>query len=207
MQPPGGDRTLIQACDLDGATPLHVAARENRVELVAWLLKRRANVRKKDLRGLTPLDHAALAADPRNDGAQRFPGVAAMLLGHGAELTVRAAVALGDGLRVRQLIEADPDLLGQISRNGGLLTLAVKHRQPEIAQFLLDLAQTWTIDRAGQDIGETQQQFSNRLSVSLPTVGNWETTTPPRTFEALTMLATVATEAGRRDLERFLRRS
>src|SRR5580658_6325869 len=98
------DRTLIQACDRDGATPLHVAARENRVELVAWLLEGRANVRKKDPNGLSPLDHAALAADPRNEGAERFPRVAALLLERGAELTVRAAVALGDDLRVRQLI-------------------------------------------------------------------------------------------------------
>jgi ankyrin repeat protein len=133
------DRTLIQACDRDGATPLHLAARANSVALVAWLLERRANVRKKDSRDLTPLDHAALAADPRNDRAERFQGVAAMLLERGAELTARAAVALGDGLRVRQLIEAEPDLLRQISSNGGLLALAVKHRQLAIAQLLLDL--------------------------------------------------------------------
>ena len=133
------DRTLIQACDQDGATPLHVAARENRVEMVAWLLERRANVRKKDPNGLTPLDHAALAADPRNDHAKRFPHVAAMLVEHGAELTVHAAVALGDDLRVRQLIEAEPDLIHRISSNGGLLTLAVNHRQLEMAQLLLDL--------------------------------------------------------------------
>jgi ankyrin repeat protein len=133
------DRTLIHACDRDGATPLHVAARKSSVELVAWLLKRRANVHKKDPDGLTPLDHAALAADPRNDRVKQFPRIATMLLEHGAELTVRAAVALGDGLRVRQFIEADPDLLRQISGNGGLLTLAVNHRQLEMAQLLLDL--------------------------------------------------------------------
>jgi ankyrin repeat protein len=133
------DRTLIQACDRDGSTPLHGAARANSVGLVAWLLERRANTGKKDPNGLTPLDHAALAADPRNDRAERFPRVAAMLLEHGAELTVRAAVALGDGLRVRQLIEAEPNLLGQISGNGGLLTLAVNHGQPGMVQLLLDL--------------------------------------------------------------------
>jgi len=133
------DRSLIQACDRNGANPLHVAARETNEELVAWLLGRRANVRKKDSRGLTPLDHAALAADPRNDRAKCFPRIAAMLLEHGAELTVRAAVALGGGVRVRQYIEAEPDLLRQIDSGGGLLTLAVKHRQLAMAQLLLDL--------------------------------------------------------------------
>ncbi|MDX6459896.1 MAG: hypothetical protein QOE55_3593 [Acidobacteriaceae bacterium] len=33
------DRTLIHACDHDGMTPLHVAARRCRIELVAWLLR------------------------------------------------------------------------------------------------------------------------------------------------------------------------
>jgi len=133
------DRTLIQACDRDGATPLHIAARQHRLQLIAWLLERRANVRKKDPNGLTPLDHAALAADPRNDRAAKFPQVASKLLVRGAELTVRAAIALGDGPRVRQFIEAEPDLLRQISSNGGLLTLAVNHRKVDIVELLLDL--------------------------------------------------------------------
>ena len=133
------DHTLIQACDRDGLTPLHAAARQHRVELIAWLLARRANVRKKDPNGLTPLDYAALAADPRNHRAEHFPRIAVMLLEHGADLTVRAAVALGDGPRVRRLIEAEPDLLRQISSSGGLLTLAVNHRQPATVQLLLDL--------------------------------------------------------------------
>lgn len=133
------DRSLIHACDRDGAAALHVAAQQNNTELVAWLLKRRANVRKLDLNGFTPLDRAALAADPRNQHAQRFASVAQTLLEHGAELTIRGAVALGDGPRVRQLIQADPDVLRQISSNGGLLTLAVNHGQLEMVQLLLHL--------------------------------------------------------------------
>ena len=62
-----------------------------------------------------------------------------MLIEHGAELTLRAAVALGDGTVVRQHIEAEPDLLRQIGSSGGLLTLAVNHRKFGIVQLLLDL--------------------------------------------------------------------
>jgi ankyrin repeat protein len=132
------DRTLIQACDRDGLTPLHVAARASSVALVEWLLSKRASVRKKDPNGFTPLDHAALAVDPRTDRAERFPKVAAMLLEDGSELTLLAAVALGEGLRVRQLIENAPNLLRE-TMGCGLLTLAVKHRQYAMAQLLLDL--------------------------------------------------------------------
>jgi len=133
------DRTLIQACDRNGATPLHVAARGGRAQLVAWLLQRRASVRKKDPHDLTPLDYAVLGVDPRNDRAAQFGKIAALLIGQGAVLTVRGAVALGDAERVRELILAAPQLLREISGDGGLLTLAVKHGQLATAELLLDL--------------------------------------------------------------------
>jgi ankyrin repeat protein len=133
------DPSLINACDRDGATPLHIAAEENNAELVAWLLELRANPRKQDARGLTPLDRAALAAHPRNENAKRFPAIARLLLERGAEVTIRAAVALGDAPRVRDLVNADPALLRQIGPGGGLLTLAVNHGQVEIIGTLLDL--------------------------------------------------------------------
>jgi ankyrin repeat protein len=133
------DGSLIHACDRKGRTPLHIAAMEGDEEMVAWLLERRADPRKEDVRGLTALDLAALATDPRNDGAQLFPAVAKRLLGGGAELTIRGAVALADAVRVQELIQADPGLLRKVDRNGGLLTLAVKHGHVEMARLLLDL--------------------------------------------------------------------
>ena len=133
------DLSLIHACDRDGASPLHVAAEHTNAELVAWLLDRHANVHKKDLRGLTALDRAALSAGPRNDIARRFPTVARLLLDHGAEITIRAAVALGDESRIRELVSADPDLLRQIGQGGGLVSLAVNHGKLEIVRLLLDL--------------------------------------------------------------------
>jgi len=133
------DLSLIQACDRDGATPLHIAAQATNAELVEWLLKRRANVRKQDLHGLTALDRAALSADPRNENAKRFPAVARLLLEHGADLTIRGAVALADVPRIRALVSADPLLLRQIGPQCGLLTLAVNHGHLEIVRLLLDL--------------------------------------------------------------------
>ena len=133
------DLSLIQACDRDGASPLHIAAEHSNIELVAWLLERRANVHKKDVRGLTALDRAAIAAGPRNNSAEQFPMIAKLLLQHGAELTIRAAVSLADEPRIRELIAADPDLLRHIGPGGGLLSLAVNHGHLEVVRILLDL--------------------------------------------------------------------
>jgi ankyrin repeat protein len=124
------DPSLIQACDRNGATPLHIAAEEGDVELVSWLLERRAKVDKRDLRDHTPLDCAALAA------CERFSEVARLLMDHGAEVTLMGAVALGDTSRVRQ---AERAALRRVRGDGGLLTLAVHHGQLEIVRLLLDL--------------------------------------------------------------------
>lgn len=133
------DRSLIHACDQNGATPLHIATEEANAELVSWLLERGADIRKQDLNGLTALDRAALAADPRNQNARLFPTVARLLLDRGADLTVRAAVALGDVPRIQELIQAAPELLQQVGSSGGLLSLAVIHGQIEAVRLLLDL--------------------------------------------------------------------
>jgi ankyrin repeat protein len=133
------DGSLIQACDREGGTPLHIAAQETNEQMVEWLLQRRANVRKRDIYDKTPLDRAAEAADPRNDNARSYPAIARLLLDHGAELTIQAAVALGDAPRVNELAQADPSVLRRIGRNGGLLTLAVNHEQIEMVRLLLDL--------------------------------------------------------------------
>jgi ankyrin repeat protein len=131
--------SLIHACDLDGGTPLHIAAHQTDEEMVAWLLARHADPRKRDVHGLTAVDRAALAADPRNDRAKSFPSVAKRLLEHGAEMTIHAAVALADAPGIRQLIHTDPGLLRKINPGGGLVTLAVNHGHLEIVRLLLDL--------------------------------------------------------------------
>jgi len=134
------DESLIRACDRDGATPLHAAAQEMNEEMVAWLLAKHANARKQDLKGWTPIDRAALAADPRHGDATLFPAVARRLLAHGADMTIRAAVALADAERVRELVTADPGVLREIRwQTGGLLTLAVKHGNIDMVRLLLEL--------------------------------------------------------------------
>jgi ankyrin repeat protein len=134
------DGSLIQACDRNGRSPLHVAAQETNEAMVAWLLSRGANARKQDVQGMTPLDCAALAADPRNEHAKGFPAVAKQLREHGAEVTIRAAVAMADVLRIRELVSKNPAVVREIdSASGGLLSLAVNHGHLEIVRLLLDL--------------------------------------------------------------------
>ena len=134
------DSSMVRACDRDGRSPLHIAAEETNLEMVDWLLNHDANPRKQDSHGLTPLDRAALAVDPRDASGEQFPAIAKRLLFGGADLTIRGAVAIGDSGRVRELVGREPALLRELrGAHGGLLTLAVNHQQLEMLRLLLDL--------------------------------------------------------------------
>jgi ankyrin repeat protein len=120
----------------DGAMLLHLFAGSANQRLTAWLLGhgtpgRDPDVNARGPRGFTALDHAARA------GSKGEP-VAKMLLAHGAEMTARGAVALGDSdwLRARYaegVLENPPNW-----PDDGLLTIAVKNDRPEILKLLLD---------------------------------------------------------------------
>lgn len=120
---------------LRGWTPLHVAARGLNARIVAWLLDHGADVMARGWHDQTPLDLAAYSSG--EDSSKRFAAVAVLLRGRGAELTARAAVALGEGnwLRARH---AEGALINAIEDSGGLLRIAASHNRPEILALLLD---------------------------------------------------------------------
>jgi ankyrin repeat protein len=130
------DPSLIQACDREGWTPLHVASAVRSPDLVAWLLERGADADRRGKDDRTPLDLAAGGRRPIDAG--QFAAVAEMLRRAGAALTACAAVALGetDWLRARH---AEGNLVNPITwEAGGLLTVAVRHDRPDILVLLLD---------------------------------------------------------------------
>lgn len=98
------------------------------------------------LRELVERDSSALAA---RDGQGLSPVLRAryawrtdlldVLLAAGPELDVFEAAAVGDGARVRELVEADPALAGAWGPDGfTALQLACYFGQPEAARYLLD---------------------------------------------------------------------
>ena len=111
----GSDSSLIGACDVKGATPLHGAAGAHDPDLVAWLLCHGASVNARNADGETALDHAALFAGwsandrffPFLENARvepaRFQETVQQLRSRGAELTPRAAVAIGDEKAVLEM--------------------------------------------------------------------------------------------------------
>jgi ankyrin repeat protein len=52
---------------------------------------------------------------------------------------ITEAIEEGNIVQVREIVQANPDLLRQIEQNGGLLTQAVNHGQIEIVRLLLDM--------------------------------------------------------------------
>jgi ankyrin repeat protein len=127
---------LIRSChSVFGWTPLHVAARTLNTQLVTWLLERGADAAAPGWHNITPLDMAANFSDA--DTANEFAAVAALLRNRGAELTPRAAAALGDAqwLRARH---GEGTLTNPIEDSGGLLRIAASHNRADILALLLD---------------------------------------------------------------------
>lgn len=158
------DPALIGSCDLYGVTPLHLAAFKHDPVLVGWLLDHdasagalasRSDPRCDDLpkSGKTPLDFAAIVAGWAPKGIAsffyfmenvhvdpaRFYEMAHLLLENGAELTPRAAVALGDREAVLRL-HREGRLPNEIHIfRGGLLGIAVRVNRLDLVATLLDL--------------------------------------------------------------------
>lgn len=158
------DPALIGACDVDGVTPLHLAAWRHDSALVRWLLDHGASPHALALcaepvqrepadSGKTPLDFAAIVAGWAS-GANTCPAAflenaalepalfhetARLLLERGAELTPRAAVALGDREHVLRL-KREGRLAQEIHKfRGGLIAVAVRVNRRDLVATLLDL--------------------------------------------------------------------
>ena len=130
----------INAKGQHGWTALHWTAlcpsikeeqRRSRVEL---LLARGAQINAKDDSGMTPLHHAAWGTGLAN-GAE----IVQTLIAHGAEVDILAATLLGDGDRVRGLLEKNPASVEAGFVNGGppALYYAALHGRDEVAKELI----------------------------------------------------------------------
>lgn len=133
---------LMKQCDRDGGTPLHVACAAANADMVDWLCDRRADARKPDIAGLTPMDRAVhgvtLRAQQRREPALR---ILQRLQQRGCDTTPLGAAALADTDTLRRLHEQRSTLLTTCFNwlSGGLLTAAVKFGQIESVRCLLDL--------------------------------------------------------------------
>lgn len=134
------DAALAIRGDREGRTPLHRAVLTGRTDLVGFLLDSGADVNAvQACEGFysayryQPIDLALFWRD-RNDYA-----MAGYLLGRGARHTIAVAAALGNTERVRELLDADPDLAGDAQPFGRRpLTAAAARGRTDIVRLLLE---------------------------------------------------------------------
>ncbi len=134
--------SLTNACDREGGTALYVACEEAALPVVEWLLDHRANPRKKNLKGCTPLEAAVLRVGWKERArTASFPEVAQRILSRGAAPSPLVAAALGDLEELRLCDRIDPTGMREMHRvfRSGLLSVAVTFGQLEALKLLLDL--------------------------------------------------------------------
>ncbi len=133
---------LMKQCDLDGATPLHLAAETADEALVGWLCDHRADARKVDAAGDTPMDRAVKETGwfkrERVEPARR---VMRRLRERGAAWTPLGAAAMGEIEALQRMHREQPGSLteGFTWNRGGVLSAAVVFDQIEAVGALLDL--------------------------------------------------------------------
>ena len=133
----------------DATSPLTIATERGYDDIIAIMreeeqrrqhAERGVEQRPRGGAGQTSLDAAAYWSGlsvEEGGSAHEFAAVADLLLKDGAELTARAAVALGNAewLRARR---AEGTLINRIEEAGGLLRIAVSHNRSEILALLLE---------------------------------------------------------------------
>ena len=128
--------SLIHKSDSQGGmTALHWASANLWDRLSTWLIERGADVSARNTTGQTPLDLVGSEDEIRSpDRSRLIAKLGGLLLGRGAERTVRWAIATGDAdsLRTRHTE-------GSLANLRGLVTHAVKSERPDMLTLLLDL--------------------------------------------------------------------
>lgn len=133
-----GNLELVNAVMRGGLTPLHAAAGFRNERLVVWLLEHGAEVNRTGPGEKTPLDQAVGGSWHVKGNQEQFVAVAGLLRAGGAELTVRAAVALNEAAWL-QARHGEGKLTNPIEAWGGLLSVAAMHDRAEMLTLLLDL--------------------------------------------------------------------
>lgn len=132
---------LVNACDDNGDTAMHHAARHGHAGLVQALLHLDADAGKANLEGRTPLElaveHTAVPDRRRAEGCFMAAGI---LMTAGAPRSLRTNVMLGDLEAVRRIADSHPDLfVPDVESESHLLGDAVKHNRFDMVKLLLDL--------------------------------------------------------------------
>jgi len=136
--------SLIRAPEpRSGMTALHLAAANLWDRVGAWLIERGADVGARTTTGHTPLDLVGCEDETRSPDRSRLSTkIVGLLLGRGAERTIRWAIANGDAdwLRTRHREG------GLTSQQGppnaaqhGFVTHAVQSERPDMLALLLEL--------------------------------------------------------------------
>jgi cytohesin len=112
---------------------LHIAAREGHKEIVELLLAKGVDVNAKDKEGKTPLDAAIYGKNPQTADLLRKHGGKS-----GAEISIQAAVAVGNIEAVKQHLAAGSDVNAKNSDDWTPLQIAADKGHKEIAELLID---------------------------------------------------------------------
>ncbi|KAJ3190223.1 hypothetical protein HDU85_000516 [Gaertneriomyces sp. JEL0708] len=175
---------LISVGDYDGRTPLHIAASENAMTAVEFLLLHGANVHLRDRFGHSPLYDALRCRNAESAHLLRQAGA------HFGEdelemccVRMISAVSKGDLDMVKLLVECGADLNRSVVDGRTALHVAAKHGSVYIVQYIIAHALQVAVVQNGSSVGPSNNSggVSGALPLTPPvTAGNPFTLSPLR---------------------------
>ena len=129
---------------IEGLTPLHLAAKYGKIEIVAELIRRGANVNLRTVDGWTPLHYALFTGSA---------ATAPALVAGGAELDAFIAAALGDLPALEDLYRRDQLIVAATFGTDGWTALhcAAARGQTEVVRWLIERGAA--VDASPEDNG------------------------------------------------------
>ncbi|MDD5326918.1 MAG: ankyrin repeat domain-containing protein [Phycisphaerae bacterium] len=121
----------VNAKNLHGQTPLHMASYHGYLDMTELLIAKGADVNAKDNSGTTPLSIAA---------SENHKDIENILIAKGAKVDIFTASATGDIERVRDFLRNDPNMVNatQGDYNTTPLHYATSSGQIEMVKFLIE---------------------------------------------------------------------
>lgn len=140
----------LRAKDRQGRTTVHHAAVAGKPEILHWLVKLGIVLHDLDNSGRTALQLGTKGIHPTDKSTANRLEAAWILVRHGVTVDLLSAAVIGDTLRAKVLLEANP----QLAESKGLLVRALSLGNKDIVALLLD---------AGADVNTLDSRRSNYL--------------------------------------------
>ncbi|CAF0755698.1 unnamed protein product [Adineta steineri] len=160
------DPSVINACDDQKRTSLHMAAEKGHVDIIKVLIQHQANVNACDINDCTPLHDAARSSIHQNDNKERAECIESLVNEGEADINainirretpLHIASEYGSKKLIKRLRKLGADLFATNVQGYNCLEVAIEQNNEEVVRYFID-------DESGFDLMSNAQTHEKKSS-------------------------------------------